>query len=396
MREVPLVMPKMSMTMVEGSVLTWHKSEGEPVRAGEVVCEVMTDKVDMEVESPVDGTLTRIVAAAEATVPVGEPMAYLATEADALLDDLFADTSTPDSVEAPVASPPSRQGPKPAVPRARRRAAELGVRIDDVTGTGPNGVVTVHDVDRAATTAEPVQPAEAAAAEAAPEAPVGSGSPAFADALGARRQAIRAAVNRTVTASAAVPQFTVYADLELDALEAARGRVGWTALFVRALALALREHPDLHALWQQDQAVPQQRVGVAIAVDTAIGLLAPVVPDPDRQGIAALDARVRAVVDRARSGRLSGDDLAGATTTLSNLGGFGVAAFQALLTPPQATALSLGAVEQRPVVRHGGIAIRTRCTAGLTVDHRIVDGADAARLLATLREVVADPSRLLG
>jgi pyruvate dehydrogenase E2 component (dihydrolipoamide acetyltransferase) len=101
-------------------------------------------------------------------------------------------------------------------------------------------------------------------------------------------------------------------------------------------------------------------------------------------------------VDRARSGRLSGDELAGATTTLSNLGGFGVAAFQALLTPPQATALSLGAVEQRPVVRHGGIAIRTRCTAGLTVDHRIVDGADAARLLATLREVVADPSRLLG
>jgi pyruvate dehydrogenase E2 component (dihydrolipoamide acetyltransferase) len=263
-----------------------------------------------------------------------------------------------------------------------------------VDGTGPNGVVTVQDVDRAAKpAAEPAESAEPAPVpEPAPETP---GSPAFADALAVRRQAIRAAVNRTVTASAAVPQFTVYADLELDALDAARGRVGWTALFVRALALALREHPDLHALWQQDRAVPQQQVGVAIAVDTAVGLLAPVVPDPDRQGIAALDARIRAVVDRARSGRLAGDDLAGATTTLSNLGGYGVSAFQALLTPPQATALSLGAVEQRPVVRHGGIAISTRCTAGLTVDHRIVDGADAARLLATLREVIADPSRLL-
>jgi pyruvate dehydrogenase E2 component (dihydrolipoamide acetyltransferase) len=220
--------------------------------------------------------------------------------------------------------------------------------------------------------------------------------PAFADALAARRRSVRAAVTRAMTASAAVPQFTVFADLDLEPLTAERGRIGWTALLVRALAVTLRDAPTLNALSTTDGVRPQDHVGVALAADTPVGLLAPVLRDPDRMPVADLDAAVRRTVERARSGRLTAQDLDGATVTVSNLGGWQVTSFQALLTPPQAAVLSVGAIAPRPVVvAGGGLGVRTTCTVGLTVDHRAADGADAARLLADLRTLVADPHRLL-
>jgi pyruvate dehydrogenase E2 component (dihydrolipoamide acetyltransferase) len=220
--------------------------------------------------------------------------------------------------------------------------------------------------------------------------------PGFADVLAARRRSVRAAVNRAMTQSATVPQFTVFTDLDLEPLAAARGRLGWTALLVRALATVLRDAPVLNALSTADGVREQEHVGVALAADTPVGLLAPVVRDPDRMPVADLDTAVRRAVEKARSGRLSAADLDGATVTVSNLGGWGVGSFQALLTPPQAAVLSVGAIGPRPVVTaDGGLAARTTCTVGLTVDHRAADGADAARLLADLRELVADPHRLL-
>jgi pyruvate dehydrogenase E2 component (dihydrolipoamide acetyltransferase) len=511
MPEVPLVMPKMSMTMETGEVVGWRVAVGDAVAAGDVVCEVLTDKVDMEVETPVGGTVARIVAGPQDTVPVGQPLAFITTESEDLLSGLFDSPSPPDAPPAPDATPdaaeaapavvrgearavpPSRKGAVPALPGARRKAAELGVRLDGLSGSGPGGAIAVLDVERAAAgkpaaprpspvdpetfgadptqvlraalaatrgslapvetpsgppngtsptatappaatgapaaaspaagtalptaAAPPAAPPAAAAPAAAPAAAApaaaavpaaapaaaapaaGAGSvaegargdgvdPGFADALAARRRSVRAAVNRAMERSAAVPQFTVFADLDLEALGAARGRVGWTALIARALARCLRDAPELNG--------GAEHVGIALAADTPVGLLAPVVRDPDRMTPADLDASVRATVDKARSGRLSAEDLSGATVTISNLGGWGVQAFQALLTPSQAAVLSVGAIERRPAVgADGGLTVRTLCTVGLTVDHRAADGADAARLLQALAALVRDPRGLL-
>ncbi|TNC29476.1 dihydrolipoamide acetyltransferase family protein [Amycolatopsis alkalitolerans] len=360
MKETPLVMPKLSMTMTEGVLVGWRKAEGDEVRAGDVVCEVTTDKVDMEVEGSVDGTLIRIVAQPEDVVAVGEPIAYLATTADDLLDGVFDGPVEAEAVPEPelVEATPARcevgqaaapPGWIPAVPAARNAAAERGLDLATVTPSGPGGTIRLADLP-------PVRP----------------------------RRSPRTAIARRMSASAEVPQFVLYRDLDL-----VPSPHGWTTMFVRAFAKALRRHPELNAEWADGQVRSHDHVGVAVAVDTERGLLAPVLSDPDLDDPGALRERIGDVVRRARAGKLALGEMSGGTTTVSNLGGFGVDAFQALLSPPQATALSLGAVRQRVVPVPGGIGVALRCTVGLTIDHRVADGADAARLLGTLNEVLA-------
>lgn len=438
--EVPLPMPKMSMTMETGEMLSWSVAAGDTVKAGDVVAEVQTDKVDMEVESPVDGVVARIVAQPGDVVDVGAPIAFILSDADDMLaglfdpppdsaDSLASEPATPGSDVAPAgpdrnggtrgpkaATPVSRRGPLPAVPKARRRAAELNVVLADVRATGPGGVITVDDVELAAGAAgngapaaaapaaapAPVAPAPAAPrpapAPAAAAGPTADGDPGFADALAPRRRAIRSAVARTMVASAAVPQFTVFAELDLDAVSRVRGRIGWTTLLMRALARSVRAYPQVNAGWDDAAnapAAPKDNVGVALAADTAIGLLAPVIKDPDLLPIDEQDALIRATIAKARAGKLTGADLQGGTTTLSNLGGFGVPSFTSLLTPPQATSLSAGAINERPMVIRGGLTARLGVTVGLTIDHRPIDGADGARVLADMRELFRNPERLL-
>ena len=429
--EVPLPMPKMSMTMETGEMLSWSISAGDTVKAGDVVAEVQTDKVDMEVESPVDGVVARIVAQPGDVVDVGAPIAFILSDADDMLaglfdpppdsaDSLSSEPATPGSDVAPdgqsrngsarapkAATPVSRKGPLPAVPLARRRAAELKVSLDDVRATGPGGVITVEDVERAGGSngsAQPAAPAPAAVAAPvapaapAPAAPSGDGDPGCADALAPRRKAIRSAVARTMIASATVPQFTVFAELDLEAAARIRGRIGWTTLLMRALARSIRTYPQVNAGWDDNAnapAAPKDSVGVALAADTAIGLLAPVIRDPDLLPLEEQDALIRATIAKARAGKLTGADLQGGTTTLSNLGGFGVPSFTSLLTPPQATSLSAGAISERPMVVRGGLTARLGVTVGLTIDHRPIDGADGARVLADMRELFRNPERLL-
>lgn len=442
-REVPLLMPKLSMTMETGEVLSWFKSEGDAVAAGDPIAEVQTDKVDMEVESPVTGTLVRIIAGPGAVLDVGAPMGFITSDAEDLMAGLF-DPAPPPSGESPAkdsdaparsastnggpfpdATPVSRQGPLPVVPLARRRAAQLRVSLDEVVPTGPNGLITLADVEKAATVTatvptqpavagKPLPPSEAHPLPAASTTPAhvpqmtsrakpptsgdAAPDPGFADALAPRRRAIRSAVARTMAASAAIPQFTIFADLDLEPVNQIRNGVGWTTLLIRGLARALRRHPHINAGWDDAAGAPMtphDNIGIALAIDSAVGLLAPVIRDPDKLSVKDLDALFRATVDRARTGKLSAADIHGATSTLSNLGGFGVPSFTSLLTPPQATALSVGAIAPRPVIVGGGIAVRLGTTLGLTIDHRPVDGADGARLLADLRDLFQHPDKLL-
>lgn len=399
MTRLAIRMPKMSMTMTEGEVSEWMVRVGDEVSEGDVVCEVMTDKVDMEVESTVSGTLVEIVVES-GMAAVGDPIGWVEGEDTGggfgdLLTDVEPDAVAPaepqpSSVAEPEADPspptPTPAGPVAAVPRARALARERGVDLAGVVGTGPDGLVRVEDVEghRVGAAPSPVVP-PATASPVAP--PLPAASPAAAAAAPAaskdRTAKIRAAVARKMTESAAVPQFTVWRDVVLDQANSRREGVSWTTVLLQAYAAALRDVPELLDRWDASTstAVASGPPAVALAVATPGGLMVPVFVEPDLRDPRELDAEVKSVVAAAHQGRLDPSYLGLANGSLSNLGGLGVDRFQALVTPPQASVLALGAIARRPVAVPGGVGLALSVSAGLTVDHRVGDGAHAASLL---------------
>ena len=446
MPRIPLLMPKMSMTMEFGTVEQWLVEVGGPVSDGDAVVVVTTDKVDMDVESTCDGTLAEILAQSGDQVPVGEPIAYIETEKDDLLGDLFApaadegastgstngageaDSAAPvDAVsDEPVDAPqPAAQIPASAgmtessdgmteaterpraVPLARKLAAEAGIDLASVQPQGPNRTIRARDVRAALESAAPPNPAVIPAHAGIPSAASAtsggvSTSSTSGELLGdAKSRRIRVATARVLDATALIPQFTVWRALDLSRLAVARkaslAGVSWNTILLRAYALMLREYPALNGSWAGDGVRTNPRIGVALAIDTPAGLLAPVLRDPHTLGIRALDAAIKELAAAVKAGKADPSAMGGGTGTVSNLGSFGVQRFNALLTPPQATALSLGTVEVRPVFdADGAVRPRTVCEAGLTLDHRVADGADAARAFATMQAVLEDPFLLLG
>ena len=391
MTRLAIRMPKMSMTMTEGEVSSWSVKVGDEITDGDIVCEVMTDKVDMDVESPVSGTLVEIVVES-GTVAVGEPIGWVEGEDDGGgFGDLLMAPETPEQVEAPVPEPdpmsdaapePEQQRPSgivPAVPRARGLARELGVDLATVTPSGPEGLVRVADVEALAPA---TQPATQPATRSAPPAPAQAAeSPKPAGKQTDRRAAIRAVVARTMTPSAAIPQFTVWRELHLDAANATRNGLSWTTVLLRTYAASLREVPELLSRWEDDRASEAGPPSIALAVATDRGLMVPTFSEPDLGDAADVDAEIREVVASVQKGRMDRAYLGIANGSLSNLGGLGVDRFQALLTPPQGSVLSLGSIKRRPVAVPGGVGTALTVEAGLTVDHRVADGIHAAQLL---------------
>lgn len=391
MARLAIRMPKMSMTMTEGEVSSWMVKVGDTITEGDVVAEVMTDKVDMEVEATVAGTLVEIVHES-GTVEVGEPIGWVeGEEGGGGFGDLLSEPDpqpepAPEPVverapepepEPPAPEPvadesPSPAGPPAAVPRARGLANEHGIDLTRVTGTGPEGLIRVDDVEAL------IRPAAVAAPAARPAAqPAAAAAPVSGD----RKAAIRAAVARKMTPSAEIPQFTVWREIELDAANAGRRGLSWTTVLLRAYAAALRDVPDLLCRWEDDRATEAGPPAVALAVATDRGLLVPTFDEPDLADAHELDAEMRDVVRSAHTGKLDRKYMGVANGSLSNLGGMGVDRFQALLTPPQASVLALGSIRQRPVAVPGGVGLALTVQAGLTVDHRVADGAHAAQLL---------------
>ena len=277
-----------------------------------------------------------------------------------------------------------------AVPRARGLAAERGIDLATVTGTGPDGLIRVADVEAlaqqpAAAAAEASAPPVQKVPETASTAPKAPAQPtpqvAAKPPSKSRKSAIRAAVARKMTPSATIPQFTVWRELELDSANTQRRGISWTTVLLRAYAAALRDVPDLLSRWEDDQATESGPPAIALAVATDRGLLVPTLSEPDLADAHALDAEIRAVVKAAHTGKLDPSYMAVANGSISNLGGMGVDRFQALLTPPQASVLSLGTIRQRPVAVPGGVGLALTVHAGITVDHRVADGAHAAQLL---------------
>jgi pyruvate dehydrogenase E2 component (dihydrolipoamide acetyltransferase) len=416
MAEMPLTMPKMSMTMEEGIMVAWFKSAGDTITAGEPVCEVTTDKVEMEVESPVDGTLSRIVASPDDVIKVGDPIAFINTEAEDLFGDLLrGDTepeakmeaadggAVPEAAAVPATQAPTESAPVPpsrptAVPLARRLAQQDHLDLSAVKGTGPWGAVRVQDIEQLS--ADSLQSRQTQTS--APALPAQDIVPAAVNAASGTDKAwlrMRTQVAKVMSASALIPQFTAYADVDLSKLAKVRktalGGASWTAILIKAQALALRTHHHLNDYWEESNVVRNQHVGIGLAVDSERGLLAPVLHNPDLVPLLELNEQIRATAQAVREGKTSVAALSGGTAVFSNLGSYGVDSFNALLTPRQSTAISCGTVGPKVMATsEDSLGVRTGCTVGLTVDHRIADGADAARYLMTLREILSDPSRL--
>lgn len=430
MHDIPVVMPKMSMTMTEGELVAWHIQEGDTVEAGQVICDVATDKVDMEVEAPAAGTVGRLLAEPGAVVQVGEPLAHITGESEDLLAGLL--TTTPDAASGAITQeppqPPDSDRPEPliptqepdlpddlpdapgkaealivaagpaavgfadvtgpakilALPGARRRAADNGLRLDLIPGSGPGGVITFRDVAEATGKSRPLE-------NGVTNTSAATGKDTTEDDVLRRRRAVRTKHAGRLLESTAIPQSTIWRELDLDRLAQRRGGVSWTTLLLRALATALRETPELAAT----RTAERPQVVITLAVDSVYGLLAASFTDPDLGTVEEADTEVRRTVDRARYGRVDPAHLTPGTVGLYSLGPLGAERFTTPVTPPQTAVLTVGAIGERVAVTGGGIHVRTGCTVGLAVDHRVADAADGARLLGVLASAVSDPDRLL-
>jgi pyruvate dehydrogenase E2 component (dihydrolipoamide acetyltransferase) len=398
-----LTMPKLSDSMADAVILRWLKAAGEAFERGEGLIEVETDKATVIYEAEWDGTLDAILAPEGATVAVGEPIATLANG-----DDAAGRESRPAASPAERPAPPSAAIPavkaRPAVddaapgrpvatPVARRTAVELGVSLHELAGTGPGGRITVEDVTRAAAETETTAaPSARAPLSAKGEVSIHEPTPT------------QATIARRMTESATtIPVFTVSTDVDVSQIVASRREARERSeeapsvndFVVKAAAATLREFPRFNASYVDGKVECYSRVNVGIAVATDDALLVPVVRDADRKSLAELAEETRALADGARRRTLRPEDFHDGTFTVSNLGMFGVRAFTAIIDPPQIAILAVGGARRAPVENDvGGFVFTDLLTVTLSCDHRVVYGADGARFLSRLRELLERPLAL--
>jgi len=420
-----VVMPKLSEAMETGKLLRWLKQEGERVSGGDIIAEIETDKADIELEAFGAGVLRKLLAAPGNSVPVGDLIAVIA-EPD---DDISAVVGESAGVPRPPARPATvaavasaAESEEPAAPAggtrlrasplARRLAERAGVALGRIRGTGPGGRIIQRDVE-AAVAARQAAPA-ASAARPSPVAPVAPAAAAPTAPTVARPEAevedqplspIRAAIARQMSQSKGpVPHFYVTAEIAMDRavalreeLQALAGapKVTVTDLVVRAVALTLVRHSGVNASFQ-GQTIRRYRaahIGIAVALDE--GLITPVLRDADRKGVFQIATEARDLAERSRQRKLRGQELSGATFTVSNLGMFPVEEFAAIINPPEGAILAVGAILDKPVVVSGQLAVGKRMRVTLSCDHRVMDGAMAARFLADLKALLEAPLGLL-
>jgi len=407
---VDITMPRLSDSMEEATVLEWLKQPGERVAKGEPLVEVETDKATMVYEAELDGVVAEIVVGAGETAALGAVIARVESASAGGPVPAQPAPITPSSPLAPapapapaasVRGPVARGGPtsRPkATPVARRLADELGGSLVGVNGTGPGGRIVRADV-RSVAASSAVAPTEPAELTTTTE-PGGRG--AVTEILLTPTQ--RTIARRMAESRSEIPEFTLEAEISMEAAHVLReglrdpeGRApSFNDLVVRAVALALRDFPRLNASFADDRLLLHGRVNVGIAVATEDALLVPTIFDADHKSVFELAAESRRLAERANSRSLTPDELAGGTFTVSNLGMFGVRRFTAVINHPQAAILAVGEVGLRPWVDpYGGIAARRLMEVSLSCDHRIVYGAEAARFLQRLRELLEDPAQLV-
>jgi pyruvate dehydrogenase E2 component (dihydrolipoamide acetyltransferase) len=389
-------LPRLGQGMESGTVRKWLKAEGDRVEKGEPLYEIDTDKVTQEVESDFGGVLLRI-ALEEGEAPVGQTIAWIG-ESGEDVPEVEAPQSEPESTPAPEPVPDALkvsdtpvEAPQPsanggrvkASPLARRIARERGIDLRALTGTGPDGRIIAEDVERGA-----VAPAAVPTGEIE-RVPLTS---------------IRKTIARRLTAAWEAPvfQLTVTADMTRANELVARVReldpdvrVTVTDLLAKICAVALRRHPDVNVQYSEDSLLRYPTANVGIAVAAPQGLVVPVLRSVERLSLSEVAGARADAVGRARENKLTQQDLEDGTFTISNLGMFGVEQFVAVINPPQAAILAVGATVDTPVARDGDVVVRPVMTLTLTVDHRAVDGAAGADFLRTVKHLLEDPALAL-
>jgi pyruvate dehydrogenase E2 component (dihydrolipoamide acetyltransferase) len=419
-------MPKLSDTMEEGTVVEWKKKSGDVVKKGEVIAEVESDKATFDLESEDDGVLNIIV---EQGVPakIGAPIARIGAGGEAPAAKAAAKEAPPEAVKTPAkaekpkaeqeealaqqpAAEPSTPAPSAsadgdgskdirASPLARRLAAELGVNLAGIQGSGPEGRIVKEDVEAAAgkgTAAATPTRAPRPAPRQGPETEVVEPN---------RMQSTIA--RRMAEAKSTIPEFTVTVEarvelavsMRLQLKESVPGaeKVTMTDFLVRACALALRKFPEVNTSWVDGKFQRKRRISIGLAVAPAqgMGLLVPVVHDADMKDLIQISIESRQVIERARSGRPAEGDLSGATFSISNLGMYGVDEFVAIINPPEAAILAVGAIKDVPVVDAGRIVPGKVMRMTLSVDHRVFYGATAAQFMAEVKRLIENPVTLV-
>ncbi len=436
---IEIFMPALSPTMEEGTLATWLVKEGDTVTSGDVLAEIETDKATMEVESIDDGVVAKIlVEAGTDGVPVGQIIAILAEEGEDA-----ADVAVPSAASAPasvsVAQPaPTQANPMPvnsqitdsvtqtnvktvaeqpadrlkASPLAKRIAANEGIDLASVSGTGPHGRIVKRDVEAAATGGT----ASAAASSPGPspaKAPVAVATGSYYPPHGdipfreERLSNMRKTIAKRLTESkTTVPHFYLTVDCELDKLLAQRKelndklaesgvKISVNDFIIRASALALKKVPAANVQFAGDKMYWYQRADVSMAVAIDGGLVTPVVRSADQMGLADIAKTTKELALKARDGKLMPEDYAGGTFSISNLGMMGIKEFSAVINPPQGAILAIGTGEQRPVVKDGALAVATMMSCTLSCDHRAIDGAVGAEFLKAFKGFIQDPITML-
>lgn len=441
---INITMPALSPTMTEGNLARWLKNEGDAVKAGDVLAEIETDKATMEVEAVDEGRIGKIlVPAGTEGVKVNEVIAVLLeegedasaigktaapaakpaakAEAPAAAPAPAATTSEKPAAEKPAADKPAAASPSAAAapakgdrvfasPLARRVASEKGVDLATVTGSGPHGRIIRQDVEQAV--GKPGAGKAAAASQSPTKAPAISGTQGFGE--GAFDLIPHTSMRKTIArrlqeSKQFVPHFYLTVDFEIDRLLQLREEINAAApkdgpgayklsvndFVIKACALALKQVPAANASWSDDGVKMYKTADISVAVAIPNGLVTPIIRDADSKRLTEISSEMKALAGRAKDGKLKPEDYTGGSFSVSNLGMFGVKNFSAIINPPQACILAVGAGMQQPVVHKGELAVATVMSATLSVDHRVVDGAIGAQYIAALKRLIEQPLGML-
>lgn len=419
MEEVVL-MPRLSDTMTEGVIAAWHKKVGDAVHKGDVLADIETDKATMELESYKDGILLHQGAAAGATIRVNDLLCIIGKESldvpailAALQTSGAPSASAPQpaaSTAAPVAAPAAANntavaeqatgGRIFASPLAKKMAADMGIDLSKIKGSGDNGRIVRQDIATYTPASASTTVTKAAAAPTI-AAPVVSGQESFEEVpVSQMRKVIARRLSESLFTA---PHFYLTMSIDMDAAVAARTRLNENAavkisfndMVVKATALALRQHPKVNSSWLGDTIRYNHHINIGVAVAVEEGLLVPVVRFADSKSLTSIGAEVKTFAQKAKDKKLQPSDWEGSTFTISNLGMFGIDQFTAIINPPDACILAVGGISQEPVVKNGQIVPGHVMKVTLSCDHRVVDGATGAAFLQTLKSLLEEPLRML-
>ena len=409
-------MPRLSDTMEEGNIVSWLVKEGDKVSPGDVLAEVETDKATMELESFNEGVLLYI-GVKEGPVPVDGIIAIIGAKGDdykKLLADAESAASAPAKEEAAPAktetapAPAAKATPAPAAvvetnhntdrilasPLARSLAAEKGYNLEQITGTGDGGRIIKRDVETYTPSAAPAANSKQAPRALAPDIQYGD----------APVSQMRKVIARRLSESKfGAPHFYLTVEINMDNAMAARKqvnanpdiKVSFNDIIMKASAVALRKHPAINSSWHGDKITYHEEINIGVAVAIPDGLMVPVVRDTDLKSLSQINAEVKELAGKAKSKKLSTEEMTGNTFTISNLGNFGIEEFTAIINPPDACILAVGSIMQKPIVKDGEIVVGNMMKVTLSCDHRVVDGVTGANFLATLKSMLESPLMML-